>query len=98
MSWEYGFIRSWSGQRGHTSVTIELPGRDERRLDGDVSPSRLRSLLSDLGREGWELTAAESHHNVTVYWLKRLHTDYGATADPEASPAERHGDAACAGR
>lgn len=71
MNWEYGFIRSWSGHRGHTSVTIELPGHNEGRLDGDASPSKLRAVLSGLGRSGWELTAAESHHNVTVYWLKR---------------------------
>jgi hypothetical protein len=71
MNWEYGFIRAWSGQRGHTSVTMEIPGQDDGRLDGDVSPSRLRTLFSELGEIGWELTAAESHHNVTVYWLKR---------------------------
>jgi hypothetical protein len=87
MSWEYGFIRSWSGQRGHTSVTIELPGHDSR-LDGDASPSRLRTLLSELGEHGWELTAAESHHNVTVYWLKRPINPSAAARRPVSAATE----------
>lgn len=74
MRWEYGYIQAWSGSDGRSSCTVDIPGSPERKTVGDASSRYVKTLLADLGVDGWELAAAESHHNVTVYWLKRQWT------------------------
>jgi hypothetical protein len=76
--WEYSVVQAyWNRHTKEESITYFSPDGSERSMSKKWGLSTISSVLSQLGREGWQLVSTDAEggeigQEKRTLWLKRV--------------------------